>query len=319
MSELPAGTPNTSFSQILPGLQLGVDSTSLGAFKTCPRYYQLSIVEGWQPKDQSVHLTFGIHLHKARESYERAKAEGQGHDDALDLVLDEALRGTWDRGLKRPWISDHKLKNRDTLLRTIVWYLDQFGQNDPFETVILSNGKPAVELSFKFDSGYKSEATGESFVLCGHLDRLAKYGDNYYIPDIKTTGSTMNGFFFDGFSPDNQFSLYTFASKVVFNFDVRSLVVDGIQIAVGFSRCERGLVQRPPAVIAEWYQELGHWLAQMELCAEREHWPMNDKACGNYGGCRFRKVCSKPPSQRKAHLESEFTKRVWDPFVSREA
>ena len=31
-------SPNSSFSTQLPSLQLAIDSTSLGAFKKCPRY-----------------------------------------------------------------------------------------------------------------------------------------------------------------------------------------------------------------------------------------------------------------------------------------
>jgi hypothetical protein len=34
---------NTSFSKLLPGMQVAIDSTSLGAFKTCPRYYYYNI------------------------------------------------------------------------------------------------------------------------------------------------------------------------------------------------------------------------------------------------------------------------------------
>ena len=317
MSE-PKLLPNSSFSSKLPRLQLGIDSTSLGEFKTCPRKYQLSIVLGYQPKAESVHLVFGILLHQAREQYDQLRMQAFSHDEALDKVFDTALRATWNPKLNRPWISDHKLKNRLTLLRTIVWYLDALANNDPIETVKLPNGKAAVELSFRFASGYQSKLTGEDFILCGHLDRLGKFNDQYYIPDIKTTGSTISQNFFDGFTPDNQFSLYTLASKTVFHFPVKGMIVDAVQVAGGFSRFQRQVIPRSDSQVDEWYGELKYWFGQLELCAETNIWPMNDKSCGQYGGCKFRGICSKPPAARQLWLDKDFERRVWDPLVSRE-
>jgi len=308
---------NSSFSVEVPGLQLGVDSTSLGAFKRCPRYYQLAIVEGWQPRESSVHLQFGIWMHEAREGYEHAKVAGASHDEAVDKVVEYLLEVTWNRALGRPWISGHPSKNRLSLIRTAVWYLDTLARDDPFETVVLANGKPAVELSFRYDSGYKTDSSGESWVLCGHLDRLARHNDSYYIPDIKTTVGSLGPHFFASFSPSTQFSLYTHASKVIFSMDVRSLVVDGIQVGATFARFQRSVVPRPPSVIAEWHSELQIWLRQMEDCALAQHWPQNDAACGLYGGCQFRGVCSAATSQRDGLLAADFVKRVWDPLVAR--
>ena len=67
------------FSPTIPGLQLAWDSTSLGVFKRCPREYYFTIILGWVPRTTSVHLTFGIMLHKAREIYEKAIKEILGN------------------------------------------------------------------------------------------------------------------------------------------------------------------------------------------------------------------------------------------------
>ena len=47
-----------------------------------------------------------------------------------------------------PMEFEDTIKTRFTLLRSVVWYLEQF-ENDPCETVILADGRPAVELSFR--------------------------------------------------------------------------------------------------------------------------------------------------------------------------
>jgi len=49
--------------------QLVWNSTSLDALKTCPRKYQLSIIDGWQKKSKSRHLVFGGHYATAMENF----------------------------------------------------------------------------------------------------------------------------------------------------------------------------------------------------------------------------------------------------------
>ena len=308
---------NTAFSRQLPGLQVGLDSTSLGSFKSCPQYYYLSVVQGLAPKGGSPHLVFGIELHNAREVYDHAKVEGLSHDDALDRALAQALSRTWNKALNRPWISSHPAKNRPSLIRTIVWYLDQFGKDDPVETLVLANGKSAVELSFRFDSGLTSKTTEEALVLCGHLDRIGKLGNGDYIIDIKSTGSNLGPNFFQQFTPDNQFSLYALAGKVAFGVPIRGLIVDGVQVGAGFSDFQRAPVDRSESILDEWVKDLSWYYKLMESCAVEEYWPRNDKACGMYGGCRFRGVCSRSPASRDKFIATEFVRRTWDPMVAR--
>ena len=311
--------PNSSFSTYLPTLQITIDSTSLGEYKTCPRKYYYRLVEGWVPRQPSVHLRFGILLHKGRELYEHQRANGADHQAALRAALRYVLVETWDKETDRPWWSDHKTKNRLTLVRTLVWYLDQFGLNDPLETVILANGKPAVELTFQFNSPYQSRVTGETFAFCGHLDRLVMLNGETYVCDIKTTGSTLGLSYFAQYSPDNQFSLYTLAGRVVFNTPVAGVIVDACQIAVGFSRFERQPVHRTEAQVNEWLADTGLWLVMLEQSAIENHWPMNDRSCHHFGGCPYRPVCSRPPSARQKWLETDYVRSAWDPAIVRES
>lgn len=315
---LDPSASNSSFSSTLPGFQFAVDSTSLGLFKECPRKYQYSIIEGWAPRSTSPHLQFGILLHQARELYEKVKAAEPetSHDALLDRVLDWGLKATWNQELGRPWISEHPLKNRKTFIQTLVWYLDAKAANDPLETVLRSDGKPAVELSFRFDSGFRRNS--EAIILCGHLDRLARLNQPYYVADVKTASREPDAKWLAQFSPHNQFSLYSIAGKVAFGFDVEGVIVDGVQVGVGFARFQRHLVPRDQAQQAEWLVDLGYYLDSMERFAREQHWPMNESACDKYGGCPFRRVCSKSPASREATLKVEFAKRTWDPLVARE-
>lgn len=315
---------NSSFSKRLPGLQLGIDSTSLGTFKECPRKYYYSIVLGLQPRETSVHLTFGLALHRAREVYEHTRTNGADHEESLRIVIRDLLISTWDKDLGRPKVLDHKTKHRLGLVRSVVWYLDRFGKDDPIETVIKADGKPAVELSFRFDSGFASRATGEPIVFCGHLDRLGLLNGVAVVPDIKTTSYALDSRFFNSFTPGNQFSMYALAAKVVFAFPVEKIIVDGVRILADSTEFMRAPVERPTAVLEEWHEAQGKWLRMMEVCAveggedlREAAWPQNDKSCTMYGGCPFQGVCGKSPAARPKWLKSEFRKRVWDPLQVR--
>jgi hypothetical protein len=305
---------NSAFSTKQPNLQLAWDSTSLGRLKTCPRYYQFTMVQGYNSLSDNPHLIFGQIYHAALEGYDHAVFGGADHEEALLLATHYALKASWDKTKKRPWTSGDPNKNRETLIRSVVWYLDRF-QDDPLKTVRLANGKPAVELSFRFQAdGISNQLTGEDFILCGHLDRVAELNDHIFIADRKTTKNTLDDNYFSQYSPDNQFSLYSMAGKIVYNMPVAGVIVDAAQVAVTFTRFARGIVYRTDSMIEAWYRDLSHWLGLAQYFASQNYWPQNDKACFR---CAFRPICSKGPETQEQWLRASFPVSAWDPLVIR--
>jgi len=323
-------------SPFLPGtqIQFAWDSTSLGWLKECPRKYQYHMILGLRSKSESVHLRYGQLYHSALEHYDKARALNLDHEEALLDVVQIAMNATWDNGA--PWEPDHPSKTRETLIRSIIWYLDHF-KDDPAQTVLLANGKPAVELSFRMEldyspnygvrqypDGYTEEDVSREeakfnkpYVLCGHLDRVVNYSGGAYVMDRKTSGSTITSNYFDQYDPDNQMSLYTLAAKVIYQTPVKGVIIDAVQVAVGFSRFSRGFTYRTDAQIEEWLADTKHWLRLAEAYATEGYWPMNDKSCHKYGGCAFRKICSKDPSMRQKFLDSDFVTHPWNPLEVR--
>lgn len=307
---------NNSFSKAKPLLQTYIDSSSLGDFKLCPRRYYYSIVYGFQPASENVHLTFGIRLHEAVEKYWTLRLRQQmNHHNALVEVVKFTLEALWDKQRKRYWHSDHSAfaqKNPYTLIRTIVWYLDMY-QNDPIQTLSLS-GRLAVEMPFKLSSGYRSVSTGEEFTLCGRMDRLGELNNVNYIVDVKTTGRTLTKDFYTRFTPHNQFTIYTIAAKALYGVDAAGVLVDAVQVVQSFSKFDRDVVNRTDLELQQWQDDLGYHLRNLEYCAFHDDWPMNDSACDMYGGCPFRSVCSQRSENSKAfELRTQYKRRVWDP------
>ncbi len=214
------------------------------------------------------------------------------------------------------WLSDDKNKNRYTLVRTIVWYLDHYRESSE-KTLILADGSPAVELWFRFELPLLSP-DGTNYILTGHIDQLIEFATSDWFKDIKSTKNTISDFFFQKFSPDNQMSFYTAAGKIVFDKPLLGGIIDAAQVAVNFTHFQRGLVQRTPGQITEWLKDMEYWLKQAEQYAKDEYWPMNDTACHHFGGCEFREVCNKDPSARRQKLETHFKREVWDPLKERE-
>lgn len=306
---------NSALSEQTPQLQLAWDSTSMGELKLCPRKYQYRILYGYTPRELSVHLKFGLGFHGATERYDHARAKGKSHDEGVVAAVKWAMEFTWDSKMGRAWLSSDPNKNRATLVRSVVWYYEQF-KEDAIETVILENGKPAVELSFMLPLPFKSQE-GEQFLYGGHLDRVGRMAGANYIVDKKTTKYTLSPSYFAQFSPDNQFSGYIFGGKIGYGLPIAGLIVDAAQVAVGFTRFAREIVTRTPEQIKEWVKDLAFWLRQAEYYAKQAYWPQNDKACSMYGGCAFRSVCGKTPSVREQWLRAGFERQIWNPTIAR--
>lgn len=326
------------------GAQFAWDSTSLGWAETCLRKYQYYMIEGWRPIGGSIHLEFGGAYATALEHFHKHLALGMDRDEALCEVVHEALCATWRyETIEAEYIDgvaqvpedvlfaditqtldgktfcikslgpvewEHSTKTRANLLRTIVWYIDHF-EDDACKTVILSDGRPAVEYSFSFE-------LGDGLVYCGHIDRLVEYAGEVYVQDQKTTGHTITPRYFESFSPSTQMSGYALAGKIIYNAKVKGVMIDAAQIAVGFSRFERGFTFRTDGQLEEWRKDSLLHIANARRATQDEYFPQNRTSCDKFGGCEFRDVCSRAPEVRPNFLRASFKQdKVWNPLERR--
>lgn len=341
----------SNFSTLTPNFQTAWDSTSLGWLKKCPVYYKRTAIDGWQSRHQGIHLRFGGLYAAALERYAHSKASGEPHDTAVLRMVRWALENSGeyvfdhDEETHRaynpvrvggvlhwqdietgelctdftptfiPWNPspdpDANVKNRYTLIRTLVWNADE-RQTSPFTTVIDATGKPMVERSFNF---HFTEIEGEEIALSGHLDEVVESGDDMWVRDDKTTKNALGANYFAQYTPNGQMSLYTVAGKIILDRPVRGVLVKAAQIGVNFSRFQTAQVPRPQAVLDEWMADTRFWIGQAKRFAEADHWPLNDNSCFL---CGHKKICAVSPSHREAHLAVDFEKRErWNPLAVR--
>lgn len=321
MTETAIAPAEPLFCESLGQLPRAWDSVMIGLAKTCWRKFYYIIVQGYQPQGFAAHLAFGIAYHKALENYDKDRAKGLDHDQAVNNAIRFCLSYGWrdSAGVFHPYdaaFTAEPTKTRDTLVRAVVWYLDQF-KDDSLKTVILEGGKPAVELSFKISLAMDTP-DGTPFALCGHLDRLVEYEDHLYFTDRKTTKSALSTYYWASFTPNNQMSLYYAASQIILREPARGGIIDAAQLGVGFARFARHIIHRTPGQQAEWLRDTYNTLDLATRFAAEEYWPMNDTSCSDFGGCPFRSICAKDPKVRTAFLEHEgFHKQQWNPLESR--
>lgn len=302
------------------GVQFAWDATSLSAYAKCPRYYQYKHLQGWTQFNKSVHLWFGGHYAKALESYHKLRYEGASPDEATATVVLNALVDTWqheldENGVRIPDTGEaidypDEVKNRFTLIRSIVWYLDQH-RTDDSEVLIIDN-KPAVELSF-------SLPLSDSILYCGHMDRVQNVaGQGNFVVDQKTSKATISARYFYQYNPDFQMSGYSWAGKIMFDIPISGVVIDAAQIAVGFTRFSRGFVHKAPQSLDEWQDNALSWIEEAQQATRSGRFKMNCTSCNDYGGCEFRKICERIPEHRMRLLESDYVQRpIWDPLEQR--
>jgi len=299
------------------GYQFAWDATSLDLAMTCPRKYYYRIIRGISPKHKSVHLIFGGIYASALENFYKYRAEGESIETAQRKVVREALTASWDNDNNRPRVFEDNAKTRPNLIRTIVWYIEQFAieTDDGLKTHHLDDGRPAVELSFSLE-------ISPNIMYCGHLDRVVSMADQFYVMDQKTTGGTVGTYYFDTFSPNNQMSGYAMAGQAVLHSPIAGVIIDAAQIAVNFTRFERGVTTRSKDQIEEWLQNTIYFIHNFQDLTkhaqdEETKWPMNPNACGNYGGCEFRILCQRSPKVRESYIRGDFVEHDWDPIKER--
>lgn len=325
---LPTDSTDTQ-SPFLPGtnIQFAWNSTCLGLLKTCPRLYQYTVIDGWGSRDESIHLRFGIEYHTALQDYAILRAGGTPHEEAIHQTV-RLLHGR-----VHDWLPDRnsragKYKNRETIVGLVIDYLDHFAE-DPAETFILDDGTPAVELSFRFelpwgplagiteewgkddstDSGVSRHTVRQPYLLSGHLDRVVNFSDSLYVMDRKTSLSTLSGYYFNQWSPNNQMSLYTLAGKIMLKSPIKGVIIDAAQVLLEKPNSfQRGFTYRTDDQLDEWLVDLRYWLHNAETYATNNYWPQNDTSCDKFGGCKFREVCSRSPQVREQYLKATFDK-----------
>lgn len=337
LSHAPTGGPASPF---IAGtnIQFAWDSTSLSTMLECPQRYKLRIIEGWRSKspDTAIALAFGILVHAGIEEFHRGRAQGLDYeasvhgalrhimskknnsDDAEPLyasiptqddIEDQKAAEDEDDGVN---LRNSKVRTRYHLWRALVWYFEQYRQ-DPMPVVILADGRPAVEYSFRVGVG-RELSDGTELLLAGHLDKLVTFNGQNFVCDVKTTKS-LSKYYFQGFDLSHQMTGYTLGGKLALPVPVAGVVIDAIALQVGGVSFGRAFTHRTESQLQEYINLLAYVGEQAERFYEHDYYPLNTSACIF---CEFKSVCRQPPELRHGYLNHLFERKIaWNPLKSR--
>lgn len=216
----------------------------------------------------------------------------------------------------RQWVPEDAAKNRNTAVRLVAWYCDDQPEDleEGLQPYAFPNGTPAVELPIRLPLPFKAR-TGETFMLAGYLDRLARLGGEHFIADVKTTKKPITSNFFEGWTPNAQMDQYDLMGALAFpDLKLKGIVLDVAQTLVGGAKFGRGVLRRTEAQREELLEDIEYWVGQAEKFAEEGRWPRNRANCTI---CPFKKICAKDPSTREGWLAADFHKRFWNPLEER--
>lgn len=316
----------TEPSKFLEGthIQWAWDSQDLGTAKECPRKRYYQSLRGLRRRTTNTNQQFGAAFHKARETFELKLREPDGSVASALTAAHEAATA------ESVTMEDKGAKTRDTLHRTIDAYATHYA-NDPTETILTTEGKPAVELqlSATMAQDLKYFSPIEYF---GYIDRLVRFNGVPVVMDHKTTSASIatekgSKAYFLQWQPDLQFSGYVWLANMN-HLPVKGVLVDAIQIAKTKNEFARAISYRTDGVLAEWKASALDTIYNMRDRASlhigmpiedaAHFYPMNEKACHTkYRACPFAGICSKDPAVRESFLSTDFEVKPWNPLALR--
>lgn len=217
----------------------------------------------------------------------------------------------------RNYSPDNKAKNRQTLLRTLVWYIDEQPEEmeDGLHPYQFPDGTPAVELSIRLPLPF-STPYGETYILAAHLDYIGVFGGDILPVDNKTTTKSLNDRFWSGYNPSMQLDTYDMMVNVLYpDLHTAGVLVDAAQVLQSTSNFARRTFYKTEGQRQEQWETIEFWIKQAERYAEAHHWPMNKRSCWL---CPFNQICRMDPEVRQVYLDQSFPKRDrWNPLLER--
>lgn len=211
------------------------------------------------------------------------------------------------------WVPDNGPKNRETLLRAVVWYWEEQVGSMVRPVVLPGTRRPGVEVHFVLPLGVRA-STGEDYLICGYLDNVVEWGVDMFIKERKTTSKALNREYFAQFSPNVQIDHYDLAAQIMFpTLPLQGIMLEAHQTLVGGARFARQFLRRSAAARAEYKRELiDYWLPLAARYAESGNYPMSRSQCRM---CDFNGICAKEPISRERWLRAEFERRPWNPLL----
>ena len=226
--------------------------------------------------------------------------------------------------IRPTYIPENKVKNRDTLLMSLVAYADAMDAS-ALRVIRMPDGRLGSEYSFVRELTILTP-DGEPYLVQGALDKVVRVGEDedaeMVVPELKTTQKLADAQYFSQFEPAVQPSMYTWEIRAEFPDEspAPKVWIVCIQVAAGMTHIRMHQIHIPRAVTVEWEEDMGYWIKRAEADARDARnfelagksptgaYRRNLTACNGLPGapttsCPFKRICTLAPSDREKFLQ----------------
>ena len=294
-----------------PSFPFVVNSSLLSAYRSCPRKAYLSSFEHWR-SDNSVHLVagraFAAGLECTRNEFFFNKASAE---DAIAL----GIRALWLEYGTFP-VPDDSDKSPIRMAGALEFYFFEYPLGaDGAPPHRFPGGKHGIEFSFTEPLDVLHPVTGDPILYCGRADLVADAFGGLFLFDEKTT-SRLGKQWLDQWDHRSQFTAYCWGLRSA-GYKPAGVVVRGVSILANGYGTAQAITYRSDWEIARWKEQTERDVRRMIENWREGYWDYNlDHACGEYGGCGFRRVCKSPDPDK--WLRVYFKQIVYDPMARTE-
>ena len=309
-------------TQLDPSKTIVLDAHLLKSYRKCQKYFYWFEQQHVIAKQNSAAPAFGIAMHEGIEQFRKAKMAGLAFDACYKLgtaALMAALKKHMPPEYLSPTMQDEARAPKNAL-RIFTGYCNHYeASNLKFHHV-------EVPFALYFGSFEYNGKTIDA-IYTGIIDAVLEMFQRIYVNDLKTTGWNINQEWLDGFKLDQGLLGYMVAAKHVLGVDTNYAVIHGIWIK---AEAKNPKYAKP---IDEYFHtneiywdeaQINEW-SENTLATAREiyikqndpaaYWQMSyGDACGMYGGCTYRPLCTTTPAGRATKINLDYEHAIWRPL-----
>ena len=309
-------------STLDPAHTIVLDAHLLKSYRKCQKYFWWFEDQHIISKGNSAAPAFGIAMHEGIEHFRRAKMQSLPFNECYKLGAD-ALMAALKKHMPPEYLSptmQDEARAPKNALRIFTGYCNHY------EPANLKFHHVEVPFALYFGS-FEHNGKIIDAIYTGIIDAVLEMHSRIYVNDLKSTGWNINQDWLDGFKMDQGLLGYMVAARQILGINTNYAVIHGIWVK---AEAKNPKYAKPiddyfhtneiywdEAQIAEW--------SENTLATAREiyikqndpdaYWQMAyGDACGMYGGCTYRKLCSTTPAARKQLISLDYEHAIWRPL-----
>lgn len=289
-----------------------IDSSMLGAWRSCRQKFFREYIQHWKPRGESVHLIAGGAYAAGLEEARRAFYERGLPTEEAEFLGAEKLREVYGSFIAPPGSP----KTVDGMVGALDFYFANYPMaHDSARPATMPGGRLGIEFSFAEPLPVLHPESGEPIIFAGRADMVVDLAKSLYIEDDKTTGQ-MGSTWDRQWEMRGQFTGYCWAARQI-GLDVAGVLIRGVAIRKTGYDTMQPLTYRAEFEVDRWIRQTVRDIEEMKRCWAEGYWDWNlDEACTAYSGCQFLNPCKS--AQPDDWLTQQFEQRVWDPQMRHE-